>query len=121
MAFVTDARHLPWCASDSIYFTDDERVYPGQDVPVHCHNLRGCAPGSCTPSTMPGPRWNCTGIADFTSHFWSGFPINFIKLCQILSYLFCQISSNLSQICKIIQNFQIYGKSVELVFNVKYM
>uniref|UniRef100_A0A0E0LHW5 KIB1-4 beta-propeller domain-containing protein n=1 Tax=Oryza punctata TaxID=4537 RepID=A0A0E0LHW5_ORYPU len=39
-AFVADARHLPWCAGNCIYFTDDERVYTGEDVPVRCCDVR---------------------------------------------------------------------------------
>ncbi|EAZ38923.1 hypothetical protein OsJ_23342 [Oryza sativa Japonica Group] len=39
-AFVADARHLPWCAGNCIYFTRDERVRTGDDVPVRCCDVR---------------------------------------------------------------------------------
>uniref|UniRef100_A0A0D3GN18 KIB1-4 beta-propeller domain-containing protein n=1 Tax=Oryza barthii TaxID=65489 RepID=A0A0D3GN18_9ORYZ len=35
-----NARHLPWCAGNCIYFTRDERVRTGDDVPVRCCDVR---------------------------------------------------------------------------------
>ncbi len=39
-AFFADARLLPWCAGDCIYFTDDESVLAGENVPVRCYDMR---------------------------------------------------------------------------------
>ncbi|EAZ03011.1 hypothetical protein OsI_25152 [Oryza sativa Indica Group] len=39
-AFFADARILPWCAGDCIYFTDDESVVTGENVTVRCYDMR---------------------------------------------------------------------------------
>ncbi|CAL4977962.1 unnamed protein product [Urochloa decumbens] len=40
-AFFADARTLPWCREDCVYFTTDEQVLrAGEDVAVECYEMR---------------------------------------------------------------------------------
>ncbi|KAL6647286.1 hypothetical protein ACP70R_014723 [Stipagrostis hirtigluma subsp. patula] len=39
-AFFADARRLPWCAEDCVYFTGNDRLLRREDIIVRCYDMR---------------------------------------------------------------------------------